>query len=170
MEMEKWIRDGWQIYLNGWTQVGTTSVNYQLQGGGTVAVPLYLDSSELFNGATGVSEGHGYGLLMAALLGDKAAFDGLWFWLNENGLINNTKQYSTNTIVNGTYKYGAHAPAWAGAGSDSATVRRRVHGNGRPDRVEAVGRQHRLSRPRRHGPCKNSMRARHPVQADGALI
>ncbi len=121
-EMEKWIRDAWQMYLNSWVQVGTTAITYQLANGtNATPVQLYLDSSELFNATSGVSEGHGYALLMAAQMADKNAFDSLWFWLNENSMFNNTKIYSTGNIVDAGYQYGAHVPAWAAAGSDSAT-------------------------------------------------
>lgn len=115
-EMEKWIRDAWQMYLNSWIQPGgaVNTATYQLANGTPVTVQLYLDSSRLFAASSGVSEGHGYGLLMAALMGDKKNFDALWFWINENQLFMNTKIYSTGVNMYPTYKYGAHVPAWAG--------------------------------------------------------
>ncbi len=107
-EMEQWIRDAWQIHANEFTAAGT--ITY---GGQTVN--LIKDGSTPY-----CSEGHGYALLGAAVMADKTVFDGLWFYLNENDYFNKTKKYSTGAVVNPGYKYGSHAPAVYGAGSDSA--------------------------------------------------
>ncbi len=113
-EMEQWLRDAWQIHANEFNTNGT--VTYQLVGGGNATITLIQDSSTPY-----CSEGHGYALLGAALMADKQTFDGLWFYLNENDYFNDTKVYSTGTVYNAAYQAGIHAPAWAGAGSDSAT-------------------------------------------------
>lgn len=114
MEMEKWMRDAWQIHANEFNFSG--NITYQNATGGNVNVPLVVDTSTPY-----CSEGHGYALLAAALMNDKPAFDGLWFYLNENGYFNKTLRYSTGAMINPGYRYGRHAPSVYGPGSDSAT-------------------------------------------------
>ncbi len=113
-EMEMWMRDAWKIHSNEFNYAGT--ITYQNAAGANVNVNLIKDTSSPY-----CSEGHGYALLGAALMCDKDAFDGLWFYLVENNYFNKSKIYSTNTIYNPGYNFGAWAPAWAGPGSDAAT-------------------------------------------------
>ena len=92
-EMEKWMRDAWQIDANRFTNNGT--VNYQLAGGGAAAVNL-ID----YNSTCGdCSESAGYYLLSAALMGDKQTFDGIWFNLVENNRLMNAYKYSNGAWV-----------------------------------------------------------------------
>ncbi len=106
--MEKWLREAWKIHSNEFNYNG--SITY---GGKTVQ--LIRDSSSPW-----CSEGHGYALLAAALMCDKDAFDGLWFYLNENGYFHKTKIYSTGAVNDAGYVFGSHAPAVYGTGSDTA--------------------------------------------------
>ena len=105
-ELEKYIRDAYQIMMN--------RANY---AGGTIrGVQGIRFESEPF-----CSEGHGYALLAAALMADKTTFDGLWFYLNDNCYFNNVARYSNGAICSSGYPYGIHAPAWLNPGNDSAT-------------------------------------------------
>ncbi|MCX8094450.1 MAG: glycosyl hydrolase family 8, partial [Candidatus Goldbacteria bacterium] len=104
-ELEKWIRDAYQIMMN--------RANY---AGGTIrGVQGIRFESQPF-----CSEGHGYALLAAALMGDKTTFDGLWFYLNDNCWFNGVARYSNGQICSPAYPYGYHAPGWNGPGADSA--------------------------------------------------
>jgi len=105
-EMEKWIRDAYQIMMNRANYAGGTICGVQ---------GIRFESSPL------CTEGHGYALLAAALMGDKTTFDGLWFYLNDNCWFNNVPRYRDGTICSSGYKYGIHAPGWNGPGADSAT-------------------------------------------------
>ncbi len=105
-EMEKWIRDAYQIMMN--------RANY---AGGTICGVQGI----IFESSPFCSEGHGYALLAAALMGDKTTFDGLWFYLNDNCWFNKIPRYSDGTICSPGYAYGIHVPGWNGAGADSAT-------------------------------------------------
>ncbi|HPM12903.1 MAG TPA: glycosyl hydrolase family 8, partial [Bacteroidales bacterium] len=64
-EMEKLIREAWQIFANEFTYTGQTFGGVQ-----------YIKGN---NGCPyDCSEGDGYALLAAAYMGDKKIFDGLW--------------------------------------------------------------------------------------------
>jgi hypothetical protein len=92
-EMEKWIRDAWQIDANRFNAAGT--IAYQLQNGTAATIQL-ID----YNSTCGdCSESAGYYLLSAALMGDKQTFDGIWFSLVENNRLMNAYKYSNNTWV-----------------------------------------------------------------------
>ncbi len=105
-EMEKWIRDAYQIMMNRANYAGGTICGVQ---------GIRFESSPL------CSEGHGYALLAAALMADKTTFDGLWFYLNDNCWFNKIPRYRDGTICSPDYAYGIHAPGWNGPGADSAT-------------------------------------------------
>jgi hypothetical protein len=105
-EMEKVIRDAYQIMMN----------RADYAGGNIRGVPGII-----FNSSPQCSEGNGYALLAAALMGDKATFDGLWFYLNDNCWFNGVPRYSNGAVCAGAYPYGYHAPGWLGGGTDAAT-------------------------------------------------
>ncbi|MEI7543147.1 MAG: hypothetical protein WCJ94_07860, partial [bacterium] len=98
-EMEQWVRDAYQIMANNFHASGT--VTY---GGVTIPLYYYTAAGQPYFCA----EGHGYALLAAAIMGDKVTFDGLWFYLNENGYFLNTLKYSTGAIVPRGKSYGKH--------------------------------------------------------------
>ncbi|MCX8093970.1 MAG: glycosyl hydrolase family 8, partial [Candidatus Goldbacteria bacterium] len=104
-ELEKYIRDAYQIMMN--------RANY---AGGNIRGVQGIK----FESQPVTTEGHGYALLAAALMGDKTTFDGLWFYLNDNCWFNGVAKYHDGTICSGTYKYGYHAPGWSGPTTDSA--------------------------------------------------
>ncbi len=104
-EMEKWIRDAYQIMMNRANYAGGTICGVQ---------GIRFESSPF------CSEGHGYALLAAALMGDKTTFDGLWFYLNDNCWFNKIPRYRDGTICTPGYAYGVHVPGWNGPGADSA--------------------------------------------------
>jgi len=105
-EMEKWIRDAYQIMMNRAVYAGGTICGVQ---------GIRFESSPL------CTEGHGYALLAAALMADKTTFDGLWFYLNDNCWFNLVPRYSNGAVCSAGYRYGYHAPGWNGPGADAAT-------------------------------------------------
>ena len=117
-EMEKWMRDAWQIDANRFTANGT--VAYQLAGGAGAAVTM-ID----YNSTCGdCSESAGYYLLSAALMGDKKTFDGIWFNLVENNRLMNAYKYSNNAWVSrgvGRDAEGLHFLSVYAPPGDSAT-------------------------------------------------
>ena len=102
-EMEKSIREAYQIMMNRANKTGTA-----LSG---------VDYIK-FTSTPDCSEGDGYALLAAAAMADKTTFDGLWLWVHDNAL-NKDTSYSTGQ-PSAAYIYSA-LPGWQNkAGSNSA--------------------------------------------------
>ena len=104
-EMEKNIREAWQIFANQFTYTGTVvgGVKYIV---GNTGCPYDC------------SEGDGYALLAAAYMGDKTTFDGLWMRTHDVRLVKYPR-YSDCVIPRPTYKYGTNT--LAEPGGDAAT-------------------------------------------------
>lgn len=108
MEMEKRIRDAWQIFANQFEYTGASwaGVNYINPSIGCSEDPQ-------------CSEGLGYALLAAAYMGDKTTYDGLWFFAHDTKL-QMEPTYATGVIAQPGYVYGK-LPRDASMGSlDSA--------------------------------------------------
>lgn len=71
IEMEQDIRDAYQIFANEWEYTGDV-----------------MDGVKYIRGNIGCPydcrEGDGYSMLAAAVMGDKDAFDGLWFRIHDS--------------------------------------------------------------------------------------
>jgi len=104
-EMEKNIREAWQIFANQFTYTGTVvnGVKYIV---GNTGCPYDC------------SEGDGYALLAAAYMGDKTTFDGLWMRTHDVRMVRYPR-YSDCIIPRPTYKYGINT--LAEPGGDAAT-------------------------------------------------
>jgi len=103
-EMEKTIRDAYQIMMNRAEYVGTTQL------GGTRYVR--------FNSVPYCSEGTGYAMLAAAMMADKTTFDGLWLNIHDNAM-NNVVRYIDGSN-SPPYDYST-LPGWQNdAGGNSA--------------------------------------------------
>ncbi|MGB7566441.1 MAG: glycosyl hydrolase family 8, partial [Chitinivibrionales bacterium] len=103
-EMEKSIREAYQIMMNRANKTGTA-----LSG---------VDYIK-FTSTPDCSEGDGYALLAAAAMADKTTFDGLWLWVHDNAL-NKDTSYSTGQ-PSAPYIYGSLVGIWNVAGGNSAT-------------------------------------------------
>ena len=90
-EMEKSIRDAYQIMMNRASYYQNISL-----GTGSSAVKYIKFASN-----PDCSEGTGYALLAAAMMADKATFDGLWLF---------THDYAMNKVVR--YRDGSNAPKY----------------------------------------------------------
>ena len=102
-EMEKSIREAYQIMMNRATK----------PGGGVGGID-YIK----FRSTPQCSEGDGYGLLGAAAMADKATFDGMWLYIHDYTL-NKVKRYRDCQESSPGYAYSQH-PGWTGAGANSA--------------------------------------------------
>lgn len=104
-EMEKTIRDAYQIMMNR-----------AFKPGGGVGGVDYIK----FKSTPDCSEGDGYAMLAAAAMADKTTFDGLWLWIHDHAM-NNVKRYSDGQESSPGYKY-SRLPGWQNvAGTNSAT-------------------------------------------------
>ncbi|MBY0424008.1 MAG: hypothetical protein K2Q22_00095, partial [Cytophagales bacterium] len=102
-DMEKAMREAYQIMMHRSVYSGDV-----LNG---VRYIVYNHNSVPKNNNTFVSEGDGYALLAAAYFGDKATFDGLWFWIHDNRLSGVTR-YLNCAPLRATYPYGKNLPGW----------------------------------------------------------
>jgi uncharacterized repeat protein (TIGR01451 family) len=104
-EMEKWIREAYQIMMNGFGYTGEEVAGVKL---------IKIDH---FMGEW--SEGYGYALQAAAYLGDKDAFDGLWIYTHDH-FQNDVLRYSdcelNPKVFSGRRLFGSY-----GAGNGNAT-------------------------------------------------
>ncbi|MCQ2230639.1 MAG: glycosyl hydrolase family 8 [Paludibacteraceae bacterium] len=86
-EMEQDIRDAYQIFANEWKYTGEV-----------------LDGVKYIRGNYGCPydcrEGDGYSMLAAAVMGDKASFDGLWFRIHDS-FRPGSKSYLTGETIGG---------------------------------------------------------------------
>ncbi len=89
-EMEQDIRDAYQIFANEWKYTGEV-----------------LDGVKYIRGNYGCPydcrEGDGYSMLAAAVMGDKASFDGLWFRIHDSFRPGSKSYLTGETIGGGTY-------------------------------------------------------------------
>lgn len=102
-EMEKTIRDGYQIMMN----------RTEKPGGG-VGGKDYIR----YRSNPQCSEGDGYGLLGAAAMADKETFDGLWLYIHDYTM-NKVKRYRDCKDASPGYNY-SRLPGWTGSGANSA--------------------------------------------------
>lgn len=91
-EMEKTIRDAWQIFANEFEYTGEVYLGVKYIKG-NIGCPYDC------------SEGDGYALLAAAYMADKTTFDGLWFRIHDKKRVKK-KKYSNCTDINPNYNYG----------------------------------------------------------------
>lgn len=103
-EMEKTIRDAYQIQMN----------RAKKPGGGVGGKDYIKYASN-----PQCSEGDGYGILGPAAMADKETFDGMWLYIHDFTL-NKVKRYSDCKDASPGYAY-SHLPGWTGAGANSAT-------------------------------------------------
>ncbi|MBN1603144.1 MAG: hypothetical protein JW915_16165, partial [Chitinispirillaceae bacterium] len=103
-EMEKTIRDAYQIMINRAEKTGKS-----LSG---------IDYIR-FRSNPQCSEGDGYGILGAASMADKSTFDGMWLYIHDFTL-NKVKKYIDCKESSPGYLY-SQLPGWTGAGANSAT-------------------------------------------------
>ncbi len=103
-EMEKTIREGYQIQMNRASK----------PGGGVSGIDYIKYASN-----PQCSEGDGYGLLGAAAMADKQTFDGMWLYIHDFTL-NKVKKYSDCKETSPGYLY-SQLPGWTGATANSAT-------------------------------------------------
>jgi uncharacterized repeat protein (TIGR01451 family) len=103
-ELEKTIREGYQIQMNRASKPGG--------GVGGIDYIKYASNPQC-------SEGDGYGLLGAAAMADKQTFDGMWLYIHDFTL-NKVKRYSDCKDASPGYAY-SQLPGWTGAGANSAT-------------------------------------------------
>jgi uncharacterized repeat protein (TIGR01451 family) len=103
-EMEKTIRDAYQIMMNR-----------AFKPGGGVGGKDYIK----FKSTPDCSEGDGYAMLGAAAMCDKTTFDGLWLWIHDFAM-NKVKKYSDCQESSPGYAY-SRLPGWQNvAGTNSA--------------------------------------------------
>jgi len=103
-EMEKTIRDAYQIMMNRAEKPG-----------GDVGGTDYI----YFRSSPSCSEGDGYAMLAAVAMADKATFDGLWLWIHDNAM-NKVKRYNDCQESSPGYRY-SQLPSWTNsAGENSA--------------------------------------------------
>ncbi|MBN1308085.1 MAG: hypothetical protein JXA18_09225, partial [Chitinispirillaceae bacterium] len=102
-EMEKTIRDAYQIMMN----------RAEKPGGGVGGIDYIKYRSN-----PQCSEGDGYGLLGAAAMADKETFDGMWLYIHDFTM-NKVKRYSDCQDATPGYAY-SRLPGWTGAGANSA--------------------------------------------------
>lgn len=101
-EMEKTIREGYQIMMNRSQYTGD-----QLNG------TKYITYNNMdCNYGTFVSEGDGYALLAAAYMADKPTFDGLWLWVHDNRLSGDVTRYLDCKPLRPGYGYGNWVTGW----------------------------------------------------------
>ncbi len=104
-EMEKTIRDAYQIMMNRATK----------PGGGVGGIDYIY-----FRSSPSCTEGDGYGLLGAVAMADKTTFDGMWLWIHDHAM-NKVKRYSDCKESSPGYRY-SQLPGWTNsAGANSAT-------------------------------------------------
>lgn len=103
-EMEKTIRDAYQIMINRASKPG-----------GAVGGKDYIK----YKSNPQCSEGDGYGLLGPAAMADKETFDGMWLYIHDFTM-NKVKRYSDCKDASPGYLY-SQLPGWTGAGANSAT-------------------------------------------------
>ena len=94
-EMEKRINDSWQIMANAFVYSG------ELWGG-----KQYIRAN--IGCPYDCSEGDGYALLGAAIMGDKTTFDGLWMRIHDQRMIKYPR-YLDCVIPNAGYAYGPNS-------------------------------------------------------------
>ncbi|MCL2241468.1 MAG: glycosyl hydrolase family 8 [Chitinispirillia bacterium] len=104
-EMEKTIRDAYQIMMNRADYAGTTQL------GGTRYVK--------FRSNPDCSEGTGYAMLAAAMMADKATFDGLWLFTHDNAM-NNVTRY-IDGASSPPYDYST-LPGWKNISGDNSAA------------------------------------------------
>jgi uncharacterized repeat protein (TIGR01451 family) len=102
-EMEKSIREAYQILMNGAEKSGIA-----LEG------TNYIH----FRSSPDCTEGDGYAMLAAAAMADKTTFDGLWLWVHENRMNNVTSYYNCKPTTL-DYRY-SRLPGWTQSGANSA--------------------------------------------------
>ncbi len=104
-EMEKRIREAWQIMANRfeYTGVSHAGVQYVI---GNIGCPYDC------------SEGDGYALIAAAFMGDKTIFDGLWFRTHDLRLVKHPR-YTDGVVPRPGYQFGDNT--LAEPGGDAAT-------------------------------------------------
>ena len=102
-EMEKTIRDAYQIMMNRASKPGG--------GVGGVEYIRYKSTPQC-------SEGDGYGLLGAVAMADKKTFDGMWLYIHDFNM-NNVVRYSDCKDATPGYAY-SRLPGWTGAEANSA--------------------------------------------------
>ncbi len=123
-EMEKTILDGYKIQMNRALYVPGQTLTYS--SGPLVGQTLrYIrynygvpgDDNKL------VSEGHGYALLAAALMGDKRTFDGLWCWVNDNTMSGpGHRTYRGCNPLRDDYIHGDFVCGWQTTATNPATT------------------------------------------------
>ena len=90
IEMEQDIRDAYQIFANEWEYTGET-----------------MDGVKYIRGNIGCPydcrEGDGYSMLAAAVMGDKQAFDGLWFRIHDRFRPTATSYLTGAKVADGGY-------------------------------------------------------------------
>jgi gliding motility-associated-like protein/uncharacterized repeat protein (TIGR01451 family) len=104
-EMEKIMREAWQIEANRYEYTGESwqGVNYILSN---IGCPYDC------------SEGAGYAMIAAAYMGDKTTFDGIWMREHDIRRVLHPN-YRTGAIIRAGYQYGKNA--LAEPGGDAAT-------------------------------------------------
>ncbi|MCL2690052.1 MAG: glycosyl hydrolase family 8 [Chitinispirillia bacterium] len=112
-EMEKSIRDAYRIMMNRALYVpvrGVTNV------GGTRYIRFVSKCGDYnYNSVAegGCSEGDGYAMIAAAMMGDKVTFDGLWLYVHDHRM-NNVVRYGDGTSTP-PYRYSSLPTVYAGA-------------------------------------------------------
>jgi gliding motility-associated-like protein/uncharacterized repeat protein (TIGR01451 family) len=103
-EMEKLIREAWQIFANGFKYTGQVHQGVK-----------YIRSN--YGCPYDCTEGVGYSMIAAAYMGDKTVFDGLWFREHDARMPHPRFIDGVNPYPN--YKYGSNTITEVG--SDAAT-------------------------------------------------
>ncbi|NLG17819.1 MAG: DUF11 domain-containing protein [Fibrobacter sp.] len=104
-EMEKTIRDAYQIMMN----------RAEKPGGGMGGVDyIYYRSNP------SCSEGDGYAMLAAVSMADKSTFDGLWLWVHDFAM-NKVKRYSDCKESSPGYLY-SQLPGWTNEAGDNSAA------------------------------------------------
>ncbi len=95
-EMEQRIRDAWQIMANRFEYTGETHAGVQ-----------YIQCN--LGCPYDCSEGAGYGLIAAAIMGDKTTFDGIWFREHDIRRALQNDYNNCGTIIRNGYSYGQNS-------------------------------------------------------------
>jgi len=101
-ELEQAGRDAYRIMMN-------RAVYTPVRGVEAVSGTRYI----WYHSDCGCSEGDGYGLLAAAMMADKATFDGMWLWIHDHRM-NNVVRYGDGTSTL-PYNYSTLPTVYAGA-------------------------------------------------------